>query len=138
SLMAKTILESLDQKLNIRAANMTPIRKLSPHAVTAMTEIGLVMDETTVYDVRDLQQLNFDYLITLCNGTREDYKKLPLQFAQKLHLGFDDPELFHDHYLTKLDAYRSLRDELKTEIHYFYHRILKKRLLLCNLPDYFC
>ena len=127
SLMAKTILESLDNQLAVYAATIHPLTELSPLASGAMEEIGLFMNLNDIHKPTDFQKKNIDYLITVCDGTRKEIKNLPIQFKHKLYLGFADPELATDSDITKQNAYRYLRDEIKTEMHYFYHRILKKQ-----------
>lgn len=129
SLMAKTIMESLDNELVVYAATMNPGQKISPLSFEVMREIGLVMHEKDIQNPSEVQHEKFDYLITLSDGTREEYKYLPIHYGQKLHLGFADPEKTDVRFPTKLEAYRSLRDEIKTELHYFYYRILKRKTL---------
>lgn len=129
SLMAKTILESLDDELVVYAATTNPPQELSPEAIEVMQETGLILHPENIQNTSEIQNEKFDYLITLSDGTRDEYKYLPIHYGQKLHLGFADPEKTYVRFPTKLEAYRSLRDEIKTELHYFYYRILKRKTI---------
>jgi len=125
--MAKAILESIGNELAVYAAGIGLITAISPFATEAMAEVGLEMSLKNYGSPADFSGLLFDYLITVCEGTKEEYKNLPLQYQRKLHLGFSNPELVSEEKNEKLEAYRNLRDEMKTELHYFYYRILVKK-----------
>ena len=125
--MAKAILESISNEPTVYAAGIEPVAAISPFATEAMAEAGLEMSLKDCGSPSDFSGLFFDYLITVCEGTKEEYKNLLLQYQRKLHLGFSNPELVSEEKNEKLEAYRNLRDEMKTELHYFYYRILSKK-----------
>ena len=118
--MAKTILQSMDSSLEIYASSTNPLPELSPMAFSVMEEIGLTMDIKSVQRPIDLQKLKFDYLITVCDGIKEENKNLPLQFLLKLDLEFINSAKENDPFADQLEAFHFLRDEMKTELHYFY------------------
>ena len=120
-------METLDSQSTVYAAGLEPITEIHPFAIDAMNEIGIDMKIEQVHSPNELVQTSFDYLITLCEGTREEYKGLQLDYGHKLHLGFDNPETQLHKHRDKIEAYRDLRDEIHAELHYFYHRILTKK-----------
>jgi arsenate reductase len=92
-----------------------------------MTEIGLSMDLADLKALTELKDEPIDYLITVGESTKEEFHHIPFQFNHKLHLSFGNPDQPAHRYESQLDAYRHLRDEIRTELDYFYHRILKEK-----------
>ena len=64
SLMAKTILESVDATHRVLSAGISPTNELDPLAIQVMQEIGLVMNPASLQSVSDLKDEPIDYLIT--------------------------------------------------------------------------
>jgi len=127
SLMAKTILESMDAKPRILSSGIRPVKELHPIATQVMSEIGLSMNLSDLQSLSMLADESIDYLITFGEHTKEEFHDLPISFQHKLHLSFSDPDKPVHPNETSLDAYRRLRDEMSTELDYFYHRILKEK-----------
>ncbi|KOH43584.1 hypothetical protein NC99_36680 [Sunxiuqinia dokdonensis] len=125
--MAKTMLESVDATHRVLSAGISPTNELDPLAIQVMQEIGLVMNPASLQSVSDLKDEPIDYLITLGESTKEEFRDLPLAYKNKLHLSFGKLVKSIGRYGSQLDAYRHLRDEIKTELDYFYYRILKEK-----------
>ena len=124
--MAEAILRSFDNDLEIYSAGIDPADHVSPVAIEVMKEIGIDLQPGLPKKAEDFKDHSFDYLITVGEGTQEELEIPDIQFKRKLHLGFHSPyknSKSHDEIREKC---REVRDELLTELDYFYYRILKK------------
>lgn len=89
---------------------------LNPHAVKVMAEAGVDISGRQSKHVDDLRDINFDYVITVCDHANEHCPVFPGR-ATKLHVGFDDPPRLAQNAKTEEEAlnhYRRVRDEIKT------------------------
>ena len=123
--MAEAILRSFDSTLEIYSAGLEPANHISPVAIEAMSEIGIELKPSVPTHFSEYSDMEFDYLITVGDGTSEQLKIPPIKYKRKLHLGFHNPyKSFRDRN-ELLQKCREIRDEIKTEMDYFYHRIIK-------------
>jgi len=91
---------------------------LNPHAVQVMDEAGVDISNHESQNIRDLLDIPFDYVITVCGHAHETCPIFPGQ-AKVVHVGFDDPPklaLDYDTEEAKLDCYRRVRDEIRAFI----------------------
>ena len=102
--------------LEAKSAGIEP-KSLNPYAVKVMQEIGIDISNHTVNKPEDFKDLDFDYLITLCDHARES---CPLFLTQKplkrLHWGFPDPAQLTGSEAEIMEGFRMVRDNLKAEI----------------------
>lgn len=127
SLIAKAVMESFDNMLDVYAANVDLVTEVNPLALEALSSIGLTIGKEQIYSLQDCRLIEFDYVITVCEGTREEFYSLSLNYKRKLHLGFSDPEKAEGEYEVKLQAYHIYLEEMKIELDYFYNHILKPK-----------
>jgi arsenate reductase len=125
--MAKTILESMDSTHRVISAGISPAEEINPLSIQVMNEMDLPMKLADLQAVTALNDEPVDYLITLSESTKEEFRDLPFPYKNKLHLSFNNPDKPSHRYESQLDAYRHLRDEIRTELDYFYYRILKEK-----------
>ena len=125
SLIAKTVLESFDEDLEVFAAGTEPVVNLDPLPFEVMKSVGFIMDRQQIRTVAELAPLSFDYVITVCEGTKEEFDSFSFSYRKKLHLGFTDPGKVIGDQVKETEAYLRFIEEVKTELDYFYHRILK-------------
>lgn len=122
--MAEAILRNFDSKLEIYSAGIQPVDHVSPVAIEVLAEIGIELKPTVPQHYSDFQDIDFDYLITVGDGTTEKLKVPPLKFKRKMHLGFHNPyRNFRDREELKQKC-RVIRDEILQEMDYFYHKII--------------
>ncbi len=93
----------------------TETRGLNPDAVTAMAEAGVDISSQRSKNVRELKEMQFDYVVTLCDDAKEN---CPLYSgkAKVVHAGFDDPPRLAAGAKTeeeRLGPYRRVRDEIR-------------------------
>jgi len=123
--MAEAILRSYSKEFEIFSAGIEPVDHVSPVAIEVMAEIGIILEPHVPEHFSKYLHMEFDYLITVGDGTTEQLKVPPLRYKRKIHLGFRNPyKSFRNREELKQKC-REIRDEIKTEMDYFYHNILK-------------
>ena len=128
SQMAEAILRSFDKELEIYSAGIEPVDHISPVAIEVLGDIGIKLEPSVPQHFSKFEHIDFDYLITVGDGTVENLKIPPsIKYKRKMHLGFQNPyKHFKDRNELKLKC-EEIRDEIYVELEYFYHRIIKKK-----------
>jgi len=88
---------------------------LNPNAVKVMAEAGVDISGQRSKHVKDLPDIEFDYVITLCDHASQHCPFFPGK-ARILHFGFEDPPKLAQNAKTEqeaLNCYRRVRDEIK-------------------------
>ena len=91
---------------------------LLPQTVEVMQEIGCDLTGQHSKHVDELKDVDFDYVITLCDYAREICPVFPGK-TKVIHRGFDDPPTLAMNAKSEeeaLDHYRRVRDEIKAFI----------------------
>ena len=89
---------------------------MNPTAVRVMAEAGVDISRQRSKHVSDLEQVEFDYVITVCDHAAESCPAFPGR-ARIVHRGFDDPPKLAADAATEEEAlghYRRVRDEIHT------------------------
>ncbi|MFN2352099.1 MAG: arsenate reductase ArsC [Kiritimatiellia bacterium] len=93
---------------------------LNPNAVKVMAEVGVDISGHTSKQVDDLNDVDFDIVVTVCGHANETCPMWLGGKAQVKHVGFDDPPALARELAAKgaseeeqLNAYRRVRDEIK-------------------------
>jgi len=95
------------------SAGVAP-KGVDPRAIKAMAEAGIDISAQASKDVASLENLEFDYVITLCDNSREACPFFPAM-TRVLHVGFDDPPILAAVAQSEEEAmahYRRVRDEI--------------------------
>ncbi len=81
-------------------------------AIAVMRELGIDISGHRSKNVNEFDGQDFDYVITVCESSRET---CPVFFgkAQMLHHDFEDPAAFAGTKEERLRVYRRVRDELR-------------------------
>jgi len=124
SLMAEAILQKMDPLLDVFSAGLHTDEKADPMAILVMQEIGIDISMKIPKGVKEFERMQIDYLITLCDGTKDKIISVELSARHKIHLGFEDPRKAYCTEDQLLYIYRDIRDEIQNEMEYFYTRIL--------------
>jgi arsenate reductase len=88
---------------------------MDPRAVAAMAEVGIDISNHQSKDVSAIEDVSFDYVITLCNQAHESCPFFPAR-TRVLHAGFDDPPRLAADSSGEQEAmahYRRVRDEIR-------------------------
>ena len=90
-------------------------RAVDPRAVKAMAEAGIDISGQKSKDIDALGNMEFDYVITLCDNARESCPYFPAK-TKLIHKGFDDPPKLAEKAKSEEEAmahYRRVRGEIK-------------------------
>jgi len=128
-MMAEAFLQKMDRSLEVFSAGLHPDEHTDPMAIQVMKEVGIDISLKTPKSYTDFEGITFDYLITLCDGTKDKITSVNIQANHKIHLGFADPQKANCPKDQIPDAYRDIRDEIRNELDYFYSRILEPESL---------
>jgi arsenate reductase len=88
---------------------------LNPNAVKVMAEAGVDISRQRSKLAADLEDIDFDYVVTVCDHAHESCPLFPGK-AQVVHIGFDDPPALAKNAASKeerLNHYRRVRDEIR-------------------------
>ena len=72
----------------------------------------------------DYLHVNFDYVITVCDGAKEICPVFTGNVKNRLHIGFDDPADARGTEEEIMQVFRRVRDEIKQEFSLFYQKNL--------------
>lgn len=125
--MAEAILRSFDKELEIYSAGIEPSDHVSPIAIEVMAEKGINLEPQEPRHYSKFKDVEFDFLITVGDGTTEELKIPPIKYRRKMHLGFHNPYRNARNKEEIRQKCREIRDEIYTEMDYFYHRIIKRQ-----------
>lgn len=126
--MAEAILRNFnDDNLRIYSAGLEPVDHVSTIAMDVMCEVGINLQQSVPLSYSEYADMNFNYLITVGEGTNEELKIPKVNYKRKLHLGFKSPYKGAKSQEEIRERCCAVRDELLSEMDYFYHRILKER-----------
>lgn len=88
---------------------------INPNVVKVMSEVGIDVSHQQSTLLQDIQQQNFDYVITVCSHAHESCPIFPGNATVK-HISFDDPpkmaEQLNDPQ-QKLECYRRVRNQIR-------------------------
>jgi arsenate reductase len=90
-------------------------RGLDPRAVKVMTEAGVDISGHRSKRVDELETIQFDYVVTVCDQAHELCPLFPGR-TKVIHVGFDDPPGLAEQAESEQEAlshYRRVRDEIR-------------------------
>lgn len=96
------------------SAGIAP-KGIDPRAEKVMSEAGIDISGQNSKDIDSLGDMEFDYVVTLCDNANEACPFFPAK-TRVLHRGFDDPPKLAeglDSEEEALNHYRKVRDEIK-------------------------
>ncbi len=116
SQMAEGLLRTMaGDRYEVVSAGTAPAAEIYPPAIEVMAELGIDISGGVTKSVDDLDDLNFDVVITVCDNANENCPFLPGKF-ERLHWPFDDPAKTVGTDEEKLAVCRRVRDEIKAQI----------------------
>jgi arsenate reductase len=118
----------MDPTLEIYSAGLDPADEIEPIAIEVLAEAGIRIERKKPDNFSKYADMEFDFLITVGDGTPEQLKLPPVKAKRKMHLGFQNPFKMNIDQERIRDACRDIRDEIMVELNYFYHRIIRKEM----------
>lgn len=100
--------------LEAYSAGVSP-HGVDPLAVKVMKEVGVDISNHRSKSVDEVESIDFDYVITLCDSAKKSCPVFPAKTLYA-HVPFDDPPLLAMSAKTEeeaLDHYRRVRDEIR-------------------------
>jgi arsenate reductase len=89
---------------------------LDPHAVKVMAEAGVDISGHRSKKVDEVEDVDFDYVVTVCGQANETCPRWLEDRAKVVHVGFDDPPGLAQDAKSEEEAmghYRRVRDEIR-------------------------
>lgn len=102
----------VNEKANIYSAGIET-HGLNPGALSIMMEDGLDITHHTSNHVDEYAQVEFDYIITVCDHANENCPYIPSKKAKRLHHNFFDPSKVIGTDDEKHAAFLKARNEIK-------------------------
>jgi len=99
-------------KANVYSAGIET-HGLNPHAVAIMREDNIDISTHTSNHVDEYADVNFDYIITVCDHAQENCPYIPGS-AERLHYNFSDPSKLKGTEEEVHAAFEATRDEIKS------------------------
>ena len=119
SQMAEAFLRYFDSRIDVHSAGTRPARSVHPLAVKVMLEAGIDLSECRPKDVSRFVGLDFDYVITVCDGARDECPAFTGNVKHRLHFSFDDPVQATGTDDEVLEAFRKVRDGIRNKLYDF-------------------
>lgn len=85
---------------------------VNPKAIQVMSEVGIDISAHTSNHVDEYSNIDFDYVITVCDNAKESCPYFPTQ-AVKLHYNFPDPAKAKGTDQEIMQEFRRVRDLIK-------------------------
>lgn len=100
---------------------------VNPRAIAAMAEDGIDISGHTSNHVDEYRDIDFDYVITVCDNAKESCPVFPSR-AQKFHRNFPDPAKVTGTEQEVKEAFRNVRDLIRD----YAARFIKEQLADCS------
>ena len=96
---------------------------LNPRAVTIMKEDGIDISSQTSNLVDEYRNINFDYVLTVCDNAKESCPVFP-GTSKVIHHNFPDPAKATGSEAEVMQSFREVRDMIKDYTHRFAEKSL--------------
>lgn len=128
SQMAEGFLKSFDSRLEVYSAGTHPSAMVHPKAVEVMKEEDIDISHGKPELVDDYINEAFNYVITVCDGAKENCPVFLGEVKERLHIGFDDPAMAQGTEQEIYAVFRRVRDEIKRDFKALYDNKIKHHL----------
>lgn len=86
---------------------------LNPSAAAIMKEVGIDISNHTSNHVEEYSNIDFDYIITVCDHANENCPYIPSKNAKRFHHNFFDPSKVEGLEAEKHKSFLKARNEIK-------------------------
>jgi len=91
SQMAEGFLKFYSQELEVYSAGTFPSNYTHPNAIKVMAELGIDISNGFPENVDEYLNMDFDYVITVCDNAKESCPIFQGTVKKQVHIGFEDP-----------------------------------------------
>lgn len=124
SQMAEGLLKYITQnEYEVFSAGTKP-SIVRPEAVKALGEIGIDISHNRSKPVDEFADEEIDFVLTVCDNAKENCPYFPAK-TKVIHYSFGDPAEVEGDEKTRLNAFRKIRDEIKTYFENDFVKILE-------------
>ena len=124
SQMAEGLLKHITQnKYEINSAGTKP-SIVRPEAIKVLAEIGIDIKHNRSKSVDEFINDEIDYVLTVCDNANENCPYFPAK-TKLIHYSFEDPAEIQGDEETRLNAFRTIRDEIKSYFENDFVKILE-------------
>ena len=85
---------------------------VNPKAIQFMKEAGIDISNHTSNHINEYKEIDFDYIITVCDHAKENCPYFPAN-AKRFHHNFSDPSKVKGSEEEIANAFRATRDEIR-------------------------
>ncbi len=128
SQMAEGFLKRLDFNMEVYSAGTEPGEKVHPMAVEVMKEKNIDISSGHPKSVEKFVNISFDYVITVCDGAKENCPVFTGEVTHRLHIGFDDPAEATGSDNQIKAVFVRVRDEIEHDFTQFFNEYIHKNL----------
>ena len=125
SQMAEGFLKTFDENIEVFSAGTDPSDEVHPKAIQVMQELGIDLTNNYPKSVDEFLDQEFDYVITVCGGAKENCPAFMGKVKNRLHIGFEDPADATGTEEEILIEFRNIRDEIQRDFEEFFNKNLK-------------
>ena len=125
SQMAEGFLKTFDENIEVFSAGTDPSDEVHPKAIQVMQELGIDLTNNYPKSVDEFLDQEFDYVITVCGGAKENCPAFMGKVKNRLHIGFEDPADAMGTEEEILIEFRNIRDEIQRDFIEFFNENLK-------------
>lgn len=126
SQIAQSIMRHFDSSLEVYSAGLEPIDHVSPVAKEILSERKITCTEELPMHYDDVKDMEFDYLITICEGTLKEFKIPIVKYKRKIHLGINSPYKNFKNREELKENCQKATNEIYRELHYFYFQVINR------------
>ena len=108
----------VEGKANIYSAGIET-HGVNPRAIAIMKEDGIEISQHTSNHVDEYMDIDFDFIITVCDHANENCPFIPAPNAKRLHHNFFDPSKLEGTEIEIHAAFEKARNEIKTYMQNF-------------------
>jgi arsenate reductase len=98
--------------VNAFSAGIAPAEEINSYAVKVMADAGVDISQQFPKHIESLRSVPFDYIVTLCDETRDACPVVP-EHTGTIHAPFVDPTFMPGTEQEKIAAFIKLRDDIR-------------------------
>ena len=128
SQMAQGWMQSFDARLDVHSAGTEPAKQVNPGAVKVMYEAGIDISRHAPKSVGIYRDMEWDYVITVCDEANESCPVFTGKVRNRLHMGFEDPSKVSGPDDFVRSEFIRVREDMRTKLFALYESEIKGKI----------